>query len=145
MYKKLFFLIYALTLGLSAFAAVPVDDSVLRIFNESFKEAREVSWAETKEYYHVSFLKDHIRYMVTYDKKGNFVSARRYYFEEKLPMYILFKVKRKFPGKSIYGVTETMNDEGVEYFITLQDKRSWWIVKVSTRDFLEITDKMLKN
>ena len=135
----------ALMLGLSGFTAEPVDDSVLKIFNESFKEAREVSWSETKEFYMVNFLKDDIRYMVTYDKKGNFITARRYYFEEHLPMYILFKVKRKFPGKSIYGVTETMNDEGLEYYITLQDKKSWWLVKVSTRDFLEITNKMMKN
>src|SRR5688572_1647427 len=135
MEKKLFLIISMLMFSIVASASVPVDDSVLKLFNESFKEAREVSWSETKAHYLVNFIKDDIRHMVTYDKKGNLISARRYYFEEKLPMYILFKIKRRFPDKAIYGVTETMNDEGIEYYITMQDRKSWWMVKVTTRDF----------
>ena len=145
MKKTLLSVAWLLVLAVTGAAFTPVDESVLKIFNESFKEAREVNWTETNEHYQVNFVKDAIRYHVIYDKKGNFISSRRYYFEDKLPMYILFKVKRKFPGKSIYGVTETITDDVLEYHITLEDKKNWWMVKVTSQQFLEITDKMLKN
>ena len=59
-------------------------------------------------------------------------------------MYILFKVKNRFKGKSIYGVTEIADEYGVEYYIKLEDTKNWWMVKVTTRDFMEITEKLLK-
>ena len=137
-------LLALLLLVLSAYATDPVDETVLKAFNESFKEAKEVSWSETKEHYIVDFIKDDIRYHVTYDKKGKFINSRRYYSQEKLPMYLLFKVRNRFKGKSVYGVTEVMDDFGVEYYITLEDSKNWWMVKVTSRDLMEITDKLLK-
>lgn len=143
--KKYISLLLVFFLALTAYAAAPVDETVLKVFNESFKEAKEVSWSETKEHYMVDFVKDDIRYHVTYDRKGKFINSRRYYFQEKLPMYVLFKVKNKFQGKSIYGVTEVMDDAGVEYYIVLEDSKNWWMVKMTTHDFLEVTEKLIKN
>jgi hypothetical protein len=144
MKKNVTGLLALLMLAFSSFATDPVDEAVLKIFNESFKEAKEVSWSETKEHYIVNFLKDDIRYHVTYDRKGKFINSRRYYFQEKLPMYVLFKVKNRFKGKSIYGVTEVMDEHGVEYYIALEDSKNLWMVKVTTRDYVEITEKLLK-
>jgi hypothetical protein len=145
MKKNVTGLLALLMLVLGAYAADPVDEAVLKIFNESFKEAKEVSWSQTKEHYIVDFVKDDIRYHVTYDRKGKFINSRRYYFQEKLPMYVLFKVKNRFKGKSIYGVTEVMDEFGVEYYITLEDSKDWWMVKVTSRDFMEVTQKLMKS
>jgi hypothetical protein len=145
MKKNLFTIMFSMLFSAAALGNGPVNEQVLKVFSESFKSATQVTWYELSDGYTVNFLQDDIRYNITYSSKGEFISSRRYYFSDKLPMYILFKVKRKFPGKSIYGVTETTDENGVEYYITLQNDKSWWMVKVTTRDFMEITEKLLKN
>ena len=145
MKKNLLLLLPILLLFARGYAADPVNEVVLKIFQSSFKEAKEVSWFESKDQYTVHFVKDDIRYNVIYDKKGRFISSRRYYLADRLPLYILFKVKNRFTGKSIYGVTETMDDSGVTYYITLEDDKDWWVVKVTSQEFMEITSKLLKN
>jgi hypothetical protein len=138
----------ALVLGFLIFgflqANTTVNEKVLKVFNETFKEAKNVEWFQSEDHYVVNFLKDDIRYNVSYDKEGNFLNLRRYYLEDKLPMYILFKLKRKYKDKNVYGVTEVMDNNGVYYHITLEDKLSWWVVKVTSQDFMEITEKLRK-
>ena len=50
-----------------------------------------------------------------YDLKGNIISVRRDYYEKDLSLFIVAKVKEKYPGKKIFGITEVTSDE--EYFL----------------------------
>jgi hypothetical protein len=143
--KRILLLMPAIMFTLIALAGTPVNEKVEKVFLQMFNGATEVSWYDAPiGCYTVYFIKDDIKYNVIYNKKGRMISSRRYYFEDKLPVYILFKLKRKYQGKSVYGVTEVMDDSGVTYHITMQDDKYWWIVKVSPDDIMEITQKLLK-
>ena len=140
----MFFLVLRFSIFGFLQANATVNEKVLKVFNETFKEAKNIEWHQWEDHYVVNFLKDAVRHNAVYDKEGNFLSLRRYYMEDKLPISILFKLKKKYKDKHIYGVTEVMDNDGVYYHITLEDKFSWWIVKVTFHEFIEITEKLRK-
>lgn len=82
-----------------------------------------------------------IRTFVKYDDDGNFISSRRYYSAETLPVDIQCKLKKKFADKTIFGVTEyTVGDE-INYFVKLEDAKSWTTVKIDGARNMEIAEK----
>ena len=58
-----------------------------------------VSWLEFPETYAVNFEEAGVKSTIHYNKDGSFISAIRYYSEEKLPYYLIASLKEKFPGK----------------------------------------------
>ena len=103
-------LIFALTMLLGAaitFAATPpeVNQKVLKAFQETFKDPKDVSWHEYQNYYEVEFKQDEIKTQVRYDSDGNLTGTTRYYFEKQLPPHIIANLKKKYPQRTVYGVT----------------------------------------
>ncbi|WP_300601747.1 hypothetical protein [Niabella sp.] len=125
---KLFILTAALSLGLNAMAAVTVNptvnEKVLKTFKDVFSNARDVQWNTTAEYNEASFRSGSVSTRAVIDNNGTLVRTIRYYKENNLPSNILYKIKKKYDGKEIYGVTEVTNSEGVNYFIVIRDSRS---------------------
>ena len=109
----------------------------------------EVSWAELSESYVVSFTEDGMRASTVYKKDGSFVRFTRYYIERDLPFYILMKIKKEYPGKRIYGITEISTirkrgDSVVEYFVKLEDSRFWITLRISNDLILSVSEKFRK-
>src|SRR5215472_1247246 len=106
--KKIIALFYPMLLGLHSlgFGTKNVNEKVLQIFKESFPSAKEVVWTESGDCYRVYFMEDSIRTQITYDMDGGFINSLRYYQENNLPYYLLASLKRKFPEKKIFGITE---------------------------------------
>ena len=99
---------------------------------------------EYSDNYVVNFMELGIRERITYDKDGNFISAMRYYLEENLPPNILFKVKKKYPGQKVFGVTEVETDTSVDYYIKLEDSSNWTTVKSDVSGVMEVVEKYKK-
>ncbi|MCD2424596.1 hypothetical protein LQ567_17580 [Niabella pedocola] len=129
---KLFILTAALSLGLNAMAAVTVNptvnDKVLKTFKEVFSNARDVQWSTTADYNEASFRSGSISTRAVIDNNGALIRTIRYYKENNLPSNILYKIKKKYDGKEIYGVTEVTNNEGTNYHIIVRDSRSIYSV-----------------
>ena len=70
----------------SAFANRTINEKVLQAFNDTFKEVQNVKWDESSNHFSAYFVKNGIRASITYDKDGNFISSRRYYDEDHLPL-----------------------------------------------------------
>ncbi len=85
-----------------------------------------------------------IRTRINYDKEGNFVSATRYYFEQNLPVNILCKLKKRYPGQKVFGVTEVETESSTEYYIKLEDATNFTTVKSDIASNFEETEKYKK-
>ena len=123
--KKIFFAL-ALLVSTASFATSPeVDEQVSKQFKETFPAAIEVKWYDYETFYEVVFKNNDILCRVKYDLRGNIISTRRDYHEKDLSLFIVAKVKEKYAGKKIFGVTEITSSEGVTYNIVLEDEKNW--------------------
>jgi len=94
--------------------------------------------------YEARFKQSEIVTRAAYDREGNLVRTTRYYQEENLPINILTKLKKKYEGKTVFGVTESVTQDEVAYYVTLQDEKNWYIVKADNWGSLELTKKYKK-
>ena len=144
MKKLIVFLVLFAALGAAATTPPEVNEKVLKAFSETFSKATDVVWHELQNSYLASFKQSEITTRATYDTEGNLLRTTRYYSEEGLPINILTKLKKKFSGKSIFGVTESAIEDEVTYHIVLQDEKNWYVVKSDSWGSLEISKKYRK-
>ena len=151
--KKMFILFSALLLSFSLIARDPgpgdVDDNLIKTFNTSFPKAERVNWYELPKAWVVNFVTDGIRSRIVYLKEGGLTEFTRYYFESNLPFMIRSRVKNAYPNKNIFGVVEVsvIAENGtsrIEYFVKLEDAKSWMTVKSDNEGLLTITEKYRK-
>jgi hypothetical protein len=76
--------------------------------------------------------------------KGNIMSTRRDYFEKDLSLFIVAKVKEKYPGKTIFGITEITSVEGASYNIVLEDEKNWTTITSNDSGDLTLVQKLKK-
>ena len=143
--KKIILAAIVLSFSFCAFAKEPtVNEKVLNAFNKTFKDVQDLSWSETENSYQANFKQFQMIARVIYDKEGNIVQTFRYYFEQQLPIMVLAKVKARFSDKKIYGVTEVSSEEGLYYYITLEDEKKWIEVKADNYGSVTIEKKFNK-
>ncbi len=144
--KKLIFALTMLLGSATIFAVTPpeVNEKVLKAFQETFKNPKDVNWHEYENYYEVDFKQDEIKTQVRYDSEGNITGTTRYYFENQLPPHILSNIKKKYPQRSVYGVTEIYTENDLQYYITMEDEKNWYTVKSNPLGNLEQTEKFKK-
>ena len=143
--KKLIICLF-LFAAISAVAATPpeVNEKVLKAFKETFVKAEDVVWQETSTTYEAHFKQSEIVTRATYDTEGNLLRTTRYYSEEHLPINIITKLKKKYEGKTVFGVTESSTENEVEYHIVLEDQKNWYIVVADNLGSLELSKKFRK-
>ncbi|OQP46145.1 hypothetical protein A4H97_31725 [Niastella yeongjuensis] len=146
--KKFIIIFSTLLLSFSLFARDPEEDLV-KVFSASFPKAEHVHWYEMPKAWVVNFVTDGIRSRVVYLKDGKVTEFTRYYFEQNLPFVIRSKVKEAYPNKNIFGVIEVsiMTETGgsrLEYFIKLEDAKSWITVKSDNDGNLTTEEKYKK-
>ncbi len=121
---------------------VKVNAKVLKAFNQTFSVAKDVVWQNLeKQLYQASFLENNIQVRAFYDGNGNLLQTIRYYQGSQLPPNITAKVKAKYVDQNIFGVTEVSNADAIEYLITLQDAKNWYLVKADPVGNLEQTNR----
>lgn len=129
--------------GSSLYAAPPdVSEKVLKIFKETFSNAKDVKWQELPDKYSVCFYQDGIQTNVQYDLDGNMLSSLRYYSPGRLPMNILSKLKKKYDSRTFFGVTESSTDHDVTYYVKMYDAKNWYTIKVDGNGNMEQYEKM---
>jgi len=140
-------LLFAIVLMItgSAFANTPkVSEKALKAFKATFTDAENVEWTDAANLYTVKFTQQGISTFIKYDEEGNFISSRRYYFAEQLPIDIQCKLKKRFADKTIFGVTEYIVGDDINYYVKLEDAKTWTTVKIDNARTMEITEKYSK-
>jgi hypothetical protein len=140
--KKILFasLLFA-TVAAQAAVFPEVNEKILKAFKETFIYAEDVVWQENDNVYQVNFWQGEINVRAHYDQQGNLLGTIRYYYEKQLPPAIVAKIKSKYSGKTIFGVTEVSSDVEINYFVTLRDDKNWYTVKSDVYGNLQQTDK----
>jgi len=141
--KKIFLAVLVIGCTLFAKASEP-NEKVLNAFNKTFPSVQDVSWSENAYSFDVRFKQNQIVTRVTYDKEGTIVRTMRYYKEEHLPILVMTKVKQRFAGKNIYGVTEITKDGETSYHIILDDEKQWYDITSDTYGSIMLNKKFRK-
>ena len=132
-------------LTVSTFSAqAEINQKVLQSFRAVFAEAKHIKWTEYPDHYYVSFMQNDILVKASYDKDGNLLNSMRYYKEQRLPLNILYKVKRAYPTKTVDIVTEVSDNDGTVYFVQLKDDKGWTVIKSDESGNFEETDRINK-
>jgi len=125
----------------AATAPYEVSEKVLKAFNQTFAKAQDVVWNEFNNVYQANFKQDDIQIRAQYDAEGTLIQTIRYYGERQLLPNIVSRLKKKYSGREIFGVTETSSDNEVMFLVTLKDEKNWYVVKSDVYGNLEQTDK----
>jgi hypothetical protein len=144
--KNLFVFLFtaAMAMNLSAANTPVVSAKALKSFNASFAEAQNILWSEEKGIYTVRFTLNGIRNRVMYNEEGDFLSSHRYYTQEYLPTDIVCKLKKKFTTRKIFGVVEYIVGDQINYYVKMEDEKTWITVKVHNSRDMEVTEKYQK-
>jgi hypothetical protein len=142
--KKLLVILAVLVSGVIYAATPDVDDKVEKSFKDAFPKAEKVTWYENENTYEVLFENDQVKCRMWYDKEGNVTRTERYYAENDLCPFILAKVKKRFNGKKVFGVTEVNDENGISYHIILEDANRWYHVNADSAGFLRLEKKLNK-
>ena len=121
-----------------------VNEKVLQSFHAVFEKASNVKWVEYSDHYYVSFNQNEVIVRANYDMAGNLLNSIRYYKEQQLPLNILCKIKKSYSSTAIDNVTEVSNQDGIVYFIMLQDDKNWIKIKSDETGTFEVVDKFKK-
>lgn len=121
-------------LSLNVFAAeknLPINEKVLKTFNQVFKDAQNVTWNSTDKYAEATFKSGDVKTKAFLDNDGKLVQTIRYYQQENLPSNILYNIQKKYSHK-IWGVTEVSNSTGTVYNVVLKSSKHWYTVKANS-------------
>ena len=142
--KKLLVMVMTLFVFTSAGFA-NVNEKVLTSFNKAFPSAENIKWTEDGKGYFVSFNQFGIYTKVTYDHRGDFQYALRYYKEENLPVSILVAAKEKFENTKIFAVIEVSTAEDIEYHIKLEGAKKMYGIRVSSSGSIAIEERFKRS
>ena len=144
--KQLLILLYSIIISGTSFgfATSKINERLVQSFKETFPNAVQVTWTELPEAYLVNFVENGIRSRIVYDKSGNFISSTRTYLSKNLRYYILIRIKKKYPDKRIFGVTELASSTGTEYYIKMDDSKVWTTIRIDKDGNLELVEKYQK-
>ena len=146
--KKIIFGCLAAILSATSVFALPasiVTEKVLKVFHEAFPEVKQPVWYNFDNYYEVYFTNsDNSTCRIDYSPDGIVLSTTRYYKSQNLSPAIRAKVNEKYPGKTIFGITEVSNSDTVTYHIVLEDEKYWLNIQSDATGNLTLEKKLTK-
>jgi len=144
--KKILFILYLAATGptVSAHPVRDINEKIVRNFKETYPDAVQVSWMEFPETYAVYFVEGGIKVNIIFNKDGSFVSSLRYYKEDYLPYYLLAEIRKKYPLKKVYSITELTSPGTISYFVKLEDAKAWLTIKLDSEGNINVVEKLNK-
>lgn len=144
--KKVLLIAVLLACTTAMFAARPpeVTEKVLQAFRSTFKDVKDVNWYEYDAYYEASFTQSQIQNRIRFDAEGNVIGTIRYYAPDQLPLNILMKMKKRYAKRTLYYVTELATEDGVRYYVSMQDDKHWYTITSDLNGNFEQTEKFKK-
>jgi hypothetical protein len=136
--------VFALVVVCLSSAQAAVNQKVIKSFESVFTRAHDVKWSEYSDHFEAGFKQDDMILKVSYDKDGNMIGSMRYYTEQQLPVNVLCKIKKKYGESKINIVTEVSNEEKTAYFVQLEDKDGYTILKADEKGDIMVVDSFNK-
>ncbi len=107
--------------SLSSFAnGEDVSPRAVKSFNKSFKNATEVKWTVTDNYFKADFALNGQYVSAFYNEDGSMIALTRNLSSLQLPIALQADLKSNYNCYWISNVLEVANEEGTSYYITLE-------------------------
>ncbi|HEY4935487.1 MAG TPA: hypothetical protein VII44_02845 [Puia sp.] len=140
--------LFVLLAQIHAFAGndpATVNEKLIKAFQTAFPMAEKVDWNENGDHYFVHFKENSVLSEIEYDHEGNFIESERYYKDISLvPIHLAWELHKKFPDKTVYGITETNTESESYYYVKLEDSKEWITVKGSSDGICQVVEKFNK-
>jgi hypothetical protein len=127
-------LLVTLTIALSfislrSFANDEVSPRAIKSFNSSFKNATEVKWTITDDYFKADFALNGQYVSAYYDTEGKMMALTRNISSLQLPIALQAELKKSYDAYWISDVVEIANETGTAYYITLETADTQLVLK----------------
>jgi hypothetical protein len=116
-------------ISLSSFANDEVSPSAVKSFNTSFKNATEVKWTVTDNYFKADFALNGQYVSAFYDAEGQMIALTRNISSLQLPIALQAELKSGYDAYWISDVFEVANETGTSYYITLETADTQLVLK----------------
>ncbi len=103
--------------------------AVLKSFQSSFANAKEIDWSLTKSFYKASFTLDGLHINAYYNSDGSLMAMTRNITSSQLPIALQTIIKKEYSAFWISDLFEIANEEGTSYYITLENADTKLVLK----------------
>lgn len=121
-----------------------VSPKALESFKTSFKNATEVNWTVSENFYKANFSLNGQYVTAYYDAEGNMKALTRNISSLQLPITLQAELKKNYDNYWISDLFEMATEEGTSYFITIEDADTKLVLK-STASQWETFKKQRKS
>ena len=140
-----FFMLLAQMHVLADSGSAAISEKLLKAFKDAFPLAEKVDWRENGDHYFVHFKENDVLSEIEYDHEGNFVRSERYFKSVNLlPLHLSWELHKKYPNKTVFGITETNTEAETYYYVKLEDDKEWMTVKGSVDGNVQVVEKFYK-
>ena len=130
--KKIIIMLAITISSLAVFAGEEnVNTKVLNAFSREFPGAADVKWTENKTFYKASFVYNGQYVYAFYQLDGELMAMTRNISSLDLPMTLQTALKKNHSGYWISDLFEVSNNDGTNYYITMENAGSKVILKTS--------------
>lgn len=106
-----------------------VTPEVLQSFQSKFSNAKNADWSATQDFYKVQFVLNGQFVTAFYKPDGTMSALTRNISPLQLPVNLQALLKNEYNGYWIAGLFELSNDDGVQYYATLEDADTQVVLK----------------
>lgn len=126
-------IILTIAIVLSVFAVfaneTKVNSAVLNRFSNEFAGATEVKWTSGSNFYKASFVYNTQPVTAFYSFEGEMLGLARNISSLDLPLNLQASLKKEYGGRWITELFELSNEEGTNYYITLEQADTKIVLK----------------
>lgn len=112
-----------------------VEPTVLKSFKTTFASATQVDWSMAKELYKAVFFLNGQHISAYYNADGTMEAVTRSITVNSLPVILQNALKNNHKGQWVTDLFEVTNDEGVRYYVTLEDADIKLVLKSSATEW----------
>ena len=128
----------ALPNNMATFRDIPI--KAVRSFKTTWQHVDNESWYKVPDGYRARFTQDGALYLITYNKRGNWLNTMRQYDETMLDREVRSEVKTVYYDYSIMLVEEIdLPMKPLTYIIHMEDKTTFLNIRICNREMEEMT------
>lgn len=131
--KPLFILLTFLSsfFASSSYATDPISSQAVKSFQQTFINAQNAVWTASENFYKVEFSMNGQVMTAFYNMQGEFAGVTRNIISTQLPVMLQAEVKKEYSEYWISELFELSNNNGTEYYLTLENADSKIVLKSS--------------
>lgn len=114
-----------------------INEKVMKTFRQLFSMAEHVNWNSKQNVFFAGFKLNGIQTKAAFKKNGELIYTIRYYAEEMLPTFVLYKIKSKYAKYTIHGVTEVTTNDILFYEVVLKNEKNYVYVSSDSQGNLK--------